>query len=538
MEEKWADIQESLRNLGYSLYADLLSNYSEKRKNERNHLIGFIGDDLVGKSTIINMILGEEVLSTSVIPSAAEITVRYGESREVFLSSEKIEDSSDIEELIEEKNKIVFNIPNTFLKDNCLEFREFHGLLSKQKIKDFSFMLEVYKCDAVVLVMSAEHLFSEAECLFIENYIQYVGASHILLVVNKLSIVADSDIDHVLEYAQKQVTSKFSNVKWSIYDFENRNISTIAKYRDRNIREEIIHVCNTNMKVNDVSVNNMIQYIKSKLYFEMEELKAEQGKSEAEIKRKNEKIAEQKEMEKASIEIAIVEFQQKRNLAVNAIDSFIKEKFDEISVGLSRAYSEAVDKYLWYENEFEDNWRKSVSAVSEKTDKFASEEVFKDIEWLNSILQTKLGVIPINVDISEENLATKEKISPYGTYKKYASIGIGGGVIIGYCLFRIVGAVIGLGGGILAYSCLNAKDKAQDTEIQRDIASRIRDVSTEVRKLSKRDIEKLYDDVLSEFKKQAKEIIDSKYMFTNIKKSDFTKKIVKVSELIKDMEEV
>ena len=176
--------------------------------------------------------------------------------------------------------------------------------------------------------------------------------------------------------------------------------------------------------------------------------------------------------------------------------------------------------------------------ASEKVDHFATSEINKDIDWINNLFETKLGIVNVRVRISEDNLNDEEKIITYGTYKRYIPIGIAGGVTIGYCLFRIVGAVIGIGGGLLAYLFLSVKDSSQIEEIRRNLNLKIKDISLSARKIFKNEIEQIYAEILSEFDNETKEILDEKYRFDYVDESHYMEQKQKLDNLIKKIEEV
>ena len=535
--ENLTDIQIMLSDSGYQGYANLLSYFLEKNNSKGKRIIGFVGDELVGKSTVINMLLGERVLPTSIIPTYAELTVKYGDKAILLRGTQEETDISKLSELIDEEVDLNVTITNDFLRDNGVEFKEFHGVFGKQKSHDIVLMSYVYKCDAIVLVMSAEHFLSETERTFIENFVKYVGNEHILLVLNKLAFVNEGNIEHVLEYAQKQITKMFPGVSWCVFDNSGNIESIISTYSGKDVKSEILRFCNSENSFNNTSADNLLEYIKEQLKKDVKKLNEEQNENEEKLKNEQKKLAEQKAFEKSSVDDAIVEFRQRKISTADKVDKFIKEQFDAVAPELVNSYLLASNKYEWYENELEKVWKVYLSDVSSKTDEYASDEILKDIEWLNTLFQTKLGVKPIVVEMPEENLKKADKVVPYGNYKKIAPIGIGGSTIIGYCLFRIVGAAIGLGCGILAYSYLNSMDTTQDEEIKREITSMVRDISSKVRKLSKEEIEKIYDNVISEFKREAKNIIDSKYRFSEVTKSDTTDQIIKLSAIINKIEE-
>lgn len=535
-EEKLNSIHEKLKNAEYSMYADLLSSYLVNCDDKENWIIGFVGDDLVGKSTIINVILENELLPTSVIPSMAEVTLKYGEQEKILTSTGEAEKRT-LAELIEADNFVEVITSNSFLKENSLVIKEFHGIINKQKLSNITLMSEVYKCDAIVMVMSAEHLFSESECIFIENYIQYVGANRLFLVINKLSFLAESDIENVLEYVQRQIAGKFSDIKWTIYNNLNRTTPLIERYGNKDIRDEMLLLLDMDKEQKNNFLRNLLQYIKEQLQTDVDALKKAQIKGLDEVKSENEKLAEKKKLELASIEEALIEFKQRKNMSVSQVDEFLKKQFDFILKELVNEFEDSPNKYVWYEKELESNWKKVVAVASERTDKFALETILKDIEWINEVLQTKLGLCPESLQISADNIKKNEKMAPYDLYKKYAPIGVGGLVIIGYCLLRITGAVIGLCGGVIACSYLGLKDKVQNEDIKRELSSKIKEVSFEVRKISRKDIETIYDDMVIKFEREAKCIIDAKYKFIDSDNYVQKYKTDKIQEVINYMEE-
>ena len=532
------EIQHELEVCGNKKMSDLISNVLERQADKNIRTLGIIGDDLVGKSTIINYLLGEEVLPTTVIPTTAEITIKHGLTERIYGTDGSVYEKDKLSQLTEELEYLIIEVDNAFLKDNALKLKEFHGLLSKSKLSNMNLMSEIYKCDAIVLVMTAEHLLSESECAFIENYSKYVGESHILLVVNKLSAVGESEVIHVLDYAKNQIANKFDTVRWTVFDSTGRNEHIIDKYVTEDIKQGISSLFTISNDPDEKAINNTLLYIKEQLEKQKANLADLEGKSIEEIAKKKEQNNKQKELEKAAIETSLIEFQQKRNETVEAVDQYIKERFDRILSDIVSEFSNAENKYFWYENDLEKIWRKLVISASNKVDKYTAERIGNDVNWLNDLLKTSLGIAPVKVDIADNGLSSAEKLVPYAKYKKYAPIGIGGGVVIGYCLFRIIGAAISLGGGLLAYSYLEMKDVAQTDDVKRKLNSKIRDISSATREASRREIEKTYSEVLVEFKKEATEIIDAKYVISDTLDNSFEKKKRMINNLITKIEEV
>ncbi|GMO02922.1 hypothetical protein LSA36186_11710 [Lachnoanaerobaculum sp. JCM 36186] len=537
--EKLQKISNLLGECNNKELAGLLANFIESHSKGGTKTVGFVGDDLVGKSTIINYILGENVLPTTIIPTTPEITIKYGDKYSIYDEQGVMVPDSDLVQLEEISSNVTIVANNSYLKDKSLEFKEFHGLFSKKKLDDISLMIDIYKCDAVVLVMTAEHLLSETETMFISNYIKYGGAKNILLVINKLSLVADSDADNVIDYVEKQIQLKFSEVEWSIFDDTGKYEKILNKYNKTDVKKEFEKLLGPE-KINDeyVLLKGVLEYIKT--HIESQKLEVEKLEKENidEIKNNREKLLQQKELEAMSIESTMLEFQQRQHDSIEEIDTFIKREFDKLSVDINDRFSDAVDKFLWYNSEFEDVWENGITAVASRVDEYVTSRINDDTTWLNSFFHTNLSTEYTNIDIKYKGQANEECGIDYGKYRKYLPIGIAGGVGIGFFLFRIIGAVISIGGGFLAYTYLKLKDIAQSDELKNKINSKIRDISYETRKASNKEITKIYEDILREFKREASEFIEMKYKINDIEVNSHKEEIDTLTKIIRKIEEI
>lgn len=537
--EKLKEISNLLGDCNNKELAALLSNFIESYSKGGTKTVGFVGDGLVGKSTIINYILGENVLPTTIIPTTPEITIKYGDRYSIYDEHGVMVPDGDLVQLEETSSNVTIAVNNSYLKDKSLEFKEFHGLFSKKKLDDISLMLDVYKCDTVVLVMTAEHLLSETEVMFISNYIKYGGANNILLVINKLSSVADSDTDNVIDYVEKQIQLKFGELEWSIFDDTGKYEKILNKYNKTDVKKEFEKLLGSE-RINDeyVLVKGVLEYIKT--HIESQKLEVEKLEKEniEEIKNNREKLLQQKELEVMSIESTMLDFQQRQHDSIEEIDTFIKVEFDKLSVDINDRFNDAVDKYLWYNTEFEDIWEDGITAVSSRVDEYVTSRIGDDITWLNSFFHTNLSTGYTNIDIKYNSPVNEGGGIDYGKYRKYLPIGIAGGVGIGFFLFRTIGAVVSIGGGFLAYTYLKLKDIAQSDELKNKINSKIRDISYDTRKASNKEITKIYEDILREFKREASDFIEMKYKINAVDADSYKEEINNLTKIIGKIEEI
>ena len=176
--------------------------------------------------------------------------------------------------------------------------------------------------------------------------------------------------------------------------------------------------------------------------------------------------------------------------------------------------------------------------MSSRVDEYVTSRINDDITWLNSFFHTNLSTEYTNIDIKYKGQASEECGIDYGKYRKYLPIGITGGVGIGFFLFRIIGVVVSIGGGFLAYTYLKLKDIAQSDELKNKINSKIRDISHETRKASNKEIAKIYEDILREFKREASEFIEMKYKINAVESDSYKEEISKLTKIIRKIEEI
>ena len=527
-----SNIHSELLEAGYGGYAYLIPDGKEKTNGDMSFVLGVAGDDLTGKSSIINYVLDQNILPTSVIPSKAEITITVGDEN----SDEENEKDMELSERIEEEEYVEVVTSNEFMKSNRMTIKEFHGLVGREKSADLELLSDAYKCDKMIFVMSAEHLLSEAENIFIENYVKFVGADNLLVIINKVDLLADSDVGNVLEYARKQIESRYEKVKWVLFDKSGkRHAGNCEEKEIKNLLKSMVEVPQNR---NDALANNMLDYISEQLSNECSLLEKDKEKNFDAIVKENEKISQMKKNEETTIEETLIEFKQKKNRLSEKIDILIKEGFEKITNELLQEFSSAANKCAWYKNELERKWQQKVNRLSEDIDKAETETICNDVNWINSILETQLGQNSITLEMKSYRISGNDKVVPYGAYKKYVPIGSGGIAVIGFCLFRMVGAVVGVGSGLLAYAILELKDATQNEELKNQLSTKIRDVSVEIRKMSTKEIELIYMNILSEFKKEAKTIIDDKYKEKSVNEDVYSEKIMVINQSISHIKEV
>ncbi len=193
---------------------DLLVRLAEDRFN-----LAVVGQFKRGKSTLMNAIVGRDVLPTGVLPLTSAITALcYGPRERVLLRRKGwafeqeilLGDIADYvtergnpgneKELIEAK----VELPVRFLRRG-LHFIDTPGVGSGRQENTATTHAFLPQADAVIFVTSVEAPLSEAEELFLRDIREH--APKLLVVVNKIDELAEDERDEVLRYIVSRLSS-------------------------------------------------------------------------------------------------------------------------------------------------------------------------------------------------------------------------------------------------------------------------------------------------------------------------------------------
>lgn len=189
--------------------------YSEKirhcadRVSFQLYRAAVIGEFKRGKSSMINALLGTEVLPTSVLPMTAVITrVIYGDEKRIIIRYKNgDEEQATIEQIVdfatkydEEKalkasliSEILVYYPSVFCK-NHIEIIDTPGMNDNEDMTAVT-MSVLGSIDAAIMVISAQEPLSMTEQDLILTMIAEQGIHHIIFVVTHIDTVSDDSED-------------------------------------------------------------------------------------------------------------------------------------------------------------------------------------------------------------------------------------------------------------------------------------------------------------------------------------------------------
>lgn len=191
-------------------------------KNAGEHFeVAIVGEFKRGKSTLINAILGQEVLPADVLPATATLNrVTYSKDPYVVVeykdgSSEKV----DINHLADYVTKLSFESEkkaetvkeatvyyDTDFCKNHVDIIDTPGLNDDEQMTNVTMSI-LPEIDAAVFVISANSPFSQFEKEFLENKMLTSDLGRIIFAVNCFGTFSKEDEDRIVETVEKRICS-------------------------------------------------------------------------------------------------------------------------------------------------------------------------------------------------------------------------------------------------------------------------------------------------------------------------------------------
>jgi small GTP-binding protein len=387
----------------------------QKKKLEKIHFnLSVLGQFKRGKSTLINALLGEDILPTGVLPLTAIITsLHYSENKmaEVIFNNgeKKIINYKNICQYVTEKEN----------PQNCKEIKEVDIYYPSPLLKKGVILVDtpgigsiyknnteitenyLYRADVVIFVLAVDPPMTEKEMDFL-NEVKEI-ANKVIFVLNKIDIVSESDLEKIINFSKKTIIDRL-NIDESELDFYPISAEEMQKYSGREIGEskEFLKaleemIIKQKGKIIIDSVNDKLKIIIEHLIFnvelEMKILHEPLESLENKVEKLYDKLKKIKTRKKQIVYLFKGEIERILNILKNDINNLndkqskrllLKAEKELVNIKGNNIQAEIQDFLEEGIKIIFEEWRK---AEKEKLDQLLYKESNKFVENINSIIE-------------------------------------------------------------------------------------------------------------------------------------------------------
>lgn len=202
-----------------------------------NHLfsVGILGEFKRGKSTVINALLGAEIVPADVLPASAtlnyirwdatphaKVNFKDGTSKEVPID----EMSHYVTKLTEEDERMAATVEDAVVHYPCLFCQYGVQIVDTPGLNDDERMSLITEnvlphLDAIIMVISADSPFSESEADFVRNKIMASDLGRVIFVINKIDVIRRKDREKLVNLIRGRIAEKVMEKMGRLYGVDS-----------------------------------------------------------------------------------------------------------------------------------------------------------------------------------------------------------------------------------------------------------------------------------------------------------------------------
>ena len=214
-----------------------------KRLTEDNFNVAIIGEFKRGKSTLINALLGKDILPMDVLPTTATLNkitysvtpfakIEYKDGRSEDIQIDQLKEfvtklTKDSEQKAKTIQEAIVYYPVNYCK-NGITIIDTPGLNDDETMTEVT-MSVLPQTDAALMVIMAQAPFSESERDFLENRVITSDLGRVMFVVTGIDLLDEEDVDRVLENISNRIQEHVMSKAESSYGKDSKEFEAYKR---------------------------------------------------------------------------------------------------------------------------------------------------------------------------------------------------------------------------------------------------------------------------------------------------------------------
>lgn len=229
-----AKIDGVCRHISMETQADELKSVNDRLQN---HIfsVGIMGEFRKGKSTIINALLGQEIVPSDIVPTSAtlnyvrwdtdkhaEIRFKNGNIKEVPVD----ELSKYVTKITKEAEAMAANVEDATVFYPCPFCQQGVQIVDTPGLNDDERMTAISEnviptFDAIIMALVPDSPFSQSEAEFVRNKLMASDLGRLIFVLNKIDIVDEDDRPRLIKAIKEKIQTSVLEKMAAVYGEES-----------------------------------------------------------------------------------------------------------------------------------------------------------------------------------------------------------------------------------------------------------------------------------------------------------------------------
>jgi len=206
-------------------------NAASRRLNEHVFSVGIMGEFRRGKSTVINALLGADIVPADIVPCSATLNyikwdaqksaeIKFKSGEKTWVDVNNIRDY--VTKLTDESAKMAESVDSATIYYPCKFCQNGVQIVDTPGLNDDERMTAIAenvipKLDAIIMVLIPDSPFSQSESEFVRNKLMTSDLGRLIFVVNKIDNVDPEDRGRVIEFIKGNITKSVLEKTAAIY---------------------------------------------------------------------------------------------------------------------------------------------------------------------------------------------------------------------------------------------------------------------------------------------------------------------------------